>query len=329
MKKFFILLLVTVGVFALPSCGGDEPSNPNNPSPKDPSTNTTDVAVSGSVEETGAFHAVINGVVNLDAITESYSAVKIGVEWSTSDLFSTKQRVEASGVTERKFHVLVIPLLPDTKYYYRTYVSITSLPNDYYGETQSFTTKKLTESDKVVDLGLPSGTLWATMNIGANSIEDYGDYFAWGETTPKTSFYWENYTGKDITSDELPADRDAATANLGSDWRMPSLAQIKELISECNWQEFTLNGINGRLATSKHNSNFIFFPAAGIRIDTRLVHAAGRGYCWSRTRDDFYNSGYNLFFGDIHSVISYGCIGDADRYRMYGHSVRAVRMPNN
>ena len=117
MKRIFYLTMALLAVFSLSSCGGDEPSNPINPSPKDPSTNTTDVAVSGTVEETGTFHAVINGVVNLDAITASYSSVEIGVEWSTSDLFSTKQRVEASGVTGRKFRVRVIPLLPNTKYY--------------------------------------------------------------------------------------------------------------------------------------------------------------------------------------------------------------------
>ena len=323
MKKNFILLLVTMCVFALSSCGSDEPSNPINPSPKDPSTNTTDVAVSGTVEETGAFHAVINGVVNLDAITASYSTVEIGVEWSTSDLFSTKQRVEASGVTGRKFRVRVIPLLPNTKYYYRTYVSISSLSYDYYGETYSLTTKKMTESDKIVDLGLPSGTLWAAMNIGANSIEGYGDYFAWGETSPKSSYTSDNYMGNDITSAELPVGRDAATANLGSDWRMPSLDQIKELISECNWQRATLNGINGQLATSKRNSNFIFLPAAGFRGGTSYG-AGSYGYYWSRTRNDSYRA-YNLCF---HLVgVCYDDNGIDDRSG--GLSVRAVRVSKN
>ncbi|MBQ4292996.1 MAG: hypothetical protein II752_09765 [Muribaculaceae bacterium] len=323
MKKNFILLLVTMCVFALSSCGSDEPSNPINPSPKDPSTNTTDVAVSGTVEETGAFHAVINGVVNLDAITASYSTVEIGVEWSTSDLFSTKQRVEASGVTGRKFRVRVIPLLPNTKYYYRTYVSISSLSYDYYGETYSLTTKKMTESDKIVDLGLPSGTLWAAMNVGANSIEGYGDYFAWGETSPKSSYTSDNYMGNDITSAELPAGRDAATANWGSDWQMPSLDQIKELISECNWQRTALNGINGRLATSKRNGNFIFLPAAGCRYGSSLSGAASGGIYWSRTLGTgSSNIACSLFFesSDVHWYYF-------DRY--YGQSVRAVRVSQN
>ena len=316
--------MALLAVFSLSSCGGDEPSNPINPSPKDPSTNTTDVAVSGTVEETGTFHAVINGVVNLDAITASYSSVEIGVEWSTSDLFSTKQRVEASGVTGRKFRVRVIPLLPNTKYYYRTYVSISSLSYDYYGETYSLTTKKMTESDKIVDLGLPSGTLWAAMNIGANSIEDYGDYFAWGETTPKSEYTWDNYTGKVITSDELPADRDAATANWGSDWQMPSLDQIKELISECNWRWTTLNGINGQLATSKRNSNFIFLPAAGARDGTSLNYAGSLGDYGSRTRDDSICA-YSLFFVSD-GVVYYDNYGND---RSYGRSVRAVRVSKN
>ena len=144
------------------------------------------------------------------------------------------------------------------------------------------------EEHEYVDLGLPSGTLWATCNIGANSPEEYGDYFAWGETTPKSTYDWSTYkwcNGSSTTMTkyctqseygyngftdnltELQSADDAATANWGSDWQMPSLAQIQELCSSSNttteWTQ--VNGVNGRKITSKSNGNSIFLPAAGWR----------------------------------------------------------------
>ncbi len=196
-----------------------------------------------------------------------------------------------------------------------------------------------------VDLGLPSGTLWATMNVGANSPEEYGDYFAWGETTPKDIYDWSTYKWcngnfKNLTKyctdrnygyggfvdnkTELYPEDDAATANWGSDWRMPSGEQIQELISNCTIQWTTRNGINGCLFTSKINGALLFLPAAGFRYGSAISYMGSKGYYWSRTLGGTNTPHYSnqLYF---HSE----GVNRLDYFRDFGRSVRAVRVPQN
>lgn len=140
-------------------------------------------------------------------------------------------------------------------------------------------------SDKhdYVDLGLPSGTLWATCNVGASAPTEVGGYFAWGETEPRTYFSWSSYKWgekKNLTKyctnssygevDSLTvlsdAD-DAATVNWGSDWRMPLSDEIKELIDGCEWEhtnDYQGTGVEGMIGTSLYNKEKIFFPVAKI-----------------------------------------------------------------
>ena len=188
------------------------------------------------------------------------------------------------------------------------------------------------EEHEWVDLGLPSGTLWATCNIGANSPEEYGDYLAWGETTTKSDYNWSTYFDTDNGSSfkkynsnggltELQPTDDAATANWGSDWQMPSLAQIQELCSSNTTTEWTqVNGVNGRKITSKSNGNSIFLPAAGYRYGTSLYSAGSYGYYWSRSlyAGNAYNAYYLYFLSDY--------IGWNYGYRRFGQSVRPVRV---
>ena len=120
----------------------------------------------------------------------------------------------------------------------------------------------------VVDLGL--SVYWCSCNVGAESPEEYGDYYAWGETKPKSSYTVENYSyynndtkvytdiGENISGTEY----DAATVNLGSDWRMPTNDEFQELLDKCTWEWTQINGINGYKVTAE-NGNSIFIPAAG------------------------------------------------------------------
>ena len=130
-----------------------------------------------------------------------------------------------------------------------------------------------------VDLGLPSGTKWATMNVGATTPEGYGNYYAWGETTTKSSYSSSNYnySSKPTT---LPLERDAAYANWGSSWRMPTVEELDELIntSYTTWTWTTEKGVNGYKVTSKTNGNSIFLPAAGGRFGSDLSDAGSSGY---------------------------------------------------
>ena len=192
-----------------------------------------------------------------------------------------------------------------------------------------------------VDLGLPSGTLWATMNVGASAPEDYGDYFAWGETASKDNYDWSTYkwcNGSNTTmtkycihsnygyngftdgKTELDPEDDAAYVNWGPSWRMPTTEQQRELVENCTWTWTQQNGVNGRLVTGP-NGNIIFLPAAGYRWDESLYNAGSGGYYWSRTLDSSYSdyAFYLNFYSD-------GVYWYSGYDRNYGHSVRAVRV---
>ena len=161
-----------------------------------------------------------------------------------------------------------------------------------------------------VDLGLPSGTLWATCNVGANNPEDFGDYFAWGETSPKDDYsgdtyrysigwhshfssnlstinsltkYCNNsecgYNGFTDTLTILQPTDDAATANWGNGWRMPTVEECWELFHYCTLLCTTQNGVNGMRFTGP-NGNTLFLPAAGL-WDSDLDYAGSWGYYYS------------------------------------------------
>ena len=191
-----------------------------------------------------------------------------------------------------------------------------------------------------IDLGLPSGTLWATCNVGANSPEEYGDYFAWGEVEPKSDYRWSTYkyckgsfdtmtkycTNSDYgtvdNKTELEPSDDAATVNWGSGWQMPSEEQNEELIDKSytttTWT--TLNGVYGMKITSKSNGNSIFLPAAGYRSGTSLDYAGSLGYYWSRSlRPSYSDYAYYLYFDSSFIYADYGS-------RCCGRSVRPVRV---
>ena len=201
-----------------------------------------------------------------------------------------------------------------------------------------------------VDLGLPSGLKWAKCNLGASKPSDYGDYYSWGETAPKADYDWptykwmqagksnSNYITKYTVADGqtwgiwydssgafigdnktvLAAADDAATANLGSPWRMPTADEIKELIDNCTWIWTTQDGVNGYQVDGP-NGNAIFLPAVGFRSGSNLDYAGSKGYYWSSSLDTAGSSiACNLGF------IS----GGHDRYdngRYFGFSVRPVR----
>ena len=190
-----------------------------------------------------------------------------------------------------------------------------------------------------VDLGLPSGLLWATCNLGATSPEDYGDYFAWGETTPKSDYSWSTYQycmGSNTTFTKycnnssygyngftdnlttlLPED-DAATANWGSDWRMPTKEEFQELYNNTTVTWTQQNGVNGRLFTAA-NGNSLFLPAAGYRNGSNLYGAGSGGNCWSSSLiTDYPNYAWYFGFDSGNYTMNY-------YYRYYGFTVRAVR----
>jgi hypothetical protein len=117
-----------------------------------------------------------------------------------------------------------------------------------------------TNGHEYVDLGLPSGTKWATMNVGATSLWEAGSYFAWGETSPKTSYTEENYTYNKRPK-TLPLSDDAANVNWGGAWRMPTEVEVDELVENCNSTYVEKYGHIGYVLTSKINGNSIYFKS--------------------------------------------------------------------
>ena len=217
-----------------------------------------------------------------------------------------------------------------------------------------------------VDLGLPSGTLWATCNIGAENPEDFGDYFAWGETIgfnagKKTNYTWNTYRyckGSETTmtkyctdssygtvdgKTELDPEDDAATVWWGSKWQMPSAEQMQEIDPSSGYttkEWAVLNGVVGLKITSKINWNSIFIPSAGYIDDTGYhdINSSGTNrysYCWTRSLSTDKSSGA---YRGLHAIISIsaGSSGSGiiqaptgfygTRLRFHGLSVRPVRV---
>lgn len=156
-----------------------------------------------------------------------------------------------------------------------------------------------------VDLGL--SVLWATCNVGANNAEDYGDYFAWGETEAKQNFSWEiykwcngtkstitKYNATDGLTTLLPED-DAAHVNWGGQWRMPTKEELTELREQCTWKWVTINGIKGNKVTGP-NGNSIFLPAGGSynTFDDQLNSAGVHGWIYSSTKSSVDNQAQEM-----------------------------------
>lgn len=198
--------------------------------------------------------------------------------------------------------------------------------------------KPAVKTGNAVDLGL--SVKWADRNVGASSPEDYGDYFAWGETEPKevynrstykwckgsiksqTKYCTDPYYGNNDFWDNkttLDPDDDAATANWGSGWRMPTIVELGELTHKCTWVRTTQNGVYGCKVTGP-NGNSIFLPASGYRSKSDLTDVGPyedyyEVYYWA---SDLFsitpsNSPYYLGYG-------YWYIGNRDE----GYSVRPV-----
>ena len=159
-----------------------------------------------------------------------------------------------------------------------------------------------------VDLGLPSGTLWAACNVGATSPEGYGNYYAWGELTTKNDYSVScyQYHNINIGSNISGTHYDVARTEWGDNWRLPTDAEIRELVNLCTWTWTTYNGVNG-YKVGGLNGNSIFLPAAGYCYGTELYYGGSDGSYWSGTLyENFSRNAYGLdFSSDGHDVNIY------------------------
>ncbi len=200
------------------------------------------------------------------------------------------------GSEMKNYSFTIMDVTSGTTYYCRTYVKL--LDEVYYSAVNSITTKgdkpQVINGHNFIDLGLPSGLLWAETNVGASSTSDVGDYFAWGETTSKSYYEWKNYKWRDDnmikynSTDKkttLDSEDDAATVNWGAPCRMPDSSDFDELYSKCDWCSWR----NGYLVVGP-NGNTIFFPASSLRDHEY----------WSRSLvSDAETVAYRIYFYDV------------------------------
>ena len=225
------------------------------------------------------------------------------------------------------FEAEINDLVPDTKYYIRAYA--VNRMGKSYGEVISFVTAEdvpptsgTINGYDWVDLGLASGTKWATCNVGASSPEEYGEYYAWGETETKGEYTANNSLTHGVSIGDISGDPtyDVARKKWEGSWRMPNKAEMQELFDDCTWIRITQNGING-YKVSGPNGNSVFLPASGsYGYDGGLTGIGDDGAYWSSTpyNDASKSCAYNIaFFG---SMIGFGA-GDM---RYYGQNVRPV-----
>ena len=268
--------------------------------------------------------ATIGGNVTSDG---GANVTERGVVYSTSQNPTTSNSKVICGSGEGDFSCTLTSLNRGTTYYVCAYA--VNCKGTSYGNQIRFTTFT---THSYVDLGL--SVKWATCNIGAETPEEYGEFFAWGEVEPKENYSWITYkwcntTGSTLTKyntkssygivdnkTQLDISDDAASANWGGDWRMPTAAEWEELRRECTW---TWSNI-GYKVTSDINGKSIFLPAAGTMDES--THSNQSAYGWYRsssldTYDPRYNNGMVFMY-----LIGYGGSGSSKRYQ--GCSVRPV-----
>ncbi len=259
--------------------------------------------------------------------------------WEIAPEVTASNAICKSSTEEEGVHMYVFTAFEDNSVIQVTGVAVFSNDDNPYAGNAAGTHR----GHDYVGLSLPSGTLWATCNVGATNPEDYGDYFAWGETIPKSTYNWTTYKyGSDIyeltkycttsyhgkngfidNKTVLESSDDAASVNWGGNWRMPTKEEQDELRTECTWTWTTINGVKGYKVSSKvtSNTNYIFLPAAGSYNYSDFTSAGYIGSYWSSS----------LRLDRPYSA--YGFVLDSDSYdrhyayRLWGYTVRPVYSP--
>ncbi|MBQ6204853.1 MAG: hypothetical protein IJK46_12255, partial [Prevotella sp.] len=237
--------------------------------------------------------------------------------------------------TQNEGFQTTLPISGNMGYWYRAYLE--------YGDTVVYGTAYHVGWEKV-DLGLPSGTLWANMNVGASKPEDYGNYYAWGEVAVKETYTSENYMNSGINlgynGDIAGTNNDAAYINMGNNWKMPTQEQMEELRDKCSWIWTCENSVNGYRVVGP-NGKYIFLPSVGYMSGSTLCspgyssnrddHGASywssqcntgnTSYGWSLSwRYGYSSSTRYVNGGNVHPPFGW----DVATVRYFGRSVRAV-----
>jgi hypothetical protein len=334
------IILMAVAVFASGCKPEEAPNNGNNNVDNDVIVTTYEPQdITWSSAKCGGDVIVAQGL----------SLSEIGVCWSM-ETNPTIEDVHLSTTDwNTPFVCTMTALIPNTVYHVRAY-ALRGL-QCYYGEEKIFTTgiNSGGGNHHYIDFGLPSGTLWATCNVGADSPEDYGDYFAWAEVMPKSVYDWNTYKYSNEEYNQsgygynhltkycsspllgyleytdnltiLQSSDDAATVNWGPEWHTPTKAEWEELIRNTTSNYETRNGVTGRSFSANQQS--IFIPFAGHRHGDRLIGLDANGSYWSSSLVETSNNFAWYFVGSWleSGKVNYGVYAD----RTEGLCIRPVR----
>lgn len=321
------LLIALLMNLCLISCSGDDNDIVNG----EYISGTDGVVSTGVPLGIGPFSATVTCTADSILLGNSY-VKKFGVSYG-KDPAADESLCTASTIKGSTYSITLTNLKPETSYFYKAYIVISS-GTTAYGSTRKLTTTSLKiTSGETVDLGLPSGTKWASHNVGASNPEDYGSYFAWGETSPKSEYDYGSSVTQSVeyfvlrrrgvidSNGNLTAAYDAATVNWGSEWRMPTSAEMNELLTCCMWTWTPYKGVNGCVVTGR-NGNSIFLPAAGSCQGLNINNAGSYGEYWSSTV--YSNDYYPFHFAE--DLIFYSGRYITDTYFRYsGFSIRPVQ----
>ena len=338
MRKYLFALAALSLIFAC------TPENNNNGGGSQ--NNPEELTITGDALDVRGYSATLTGYANLPF---ELGDAEVGIMYDKVKSFEAAKKVVATGLDgNNKFTVTATGLEPSTTYYFKSYVQNGMAVK--YGAVKSFTTKESTIPAGAVDLGIvmtrTDGTTyelyWAKSNLGDKGLctnpEDYGDYYAWGETEPKENYAWSTYKfgtsssgpfskyntissyGSIDNKTVLESSDDVASVKLGGKWRMPTDAEWTALLKTCTWT-WTTNyngiGVSGRIVTAT-NGNSIFLPAAGYRYDTYFRNVGSDGDYWSSSLNtDFPRGAWYVYFysDDVYRYLNNRC---------YGQSVRPV-----
>lgn len=290
MKPFKLSIILSVALFAAAvSCGPVNPSSPNDPvTPSKPEQKK--VEVTGITLSETSLSLLIDEEKTLTATVTPDDATDKTVTWSSDDeSVASVSNGKIKGIAEGSTTITA-------KAGGKTATCSVTVTRPEPGPVST---------EKMVDLGLPSGVKWAGWNVGATKPEEFGDYFSWGETKPKDSYWQDNYKygviNKYGTPDviykynvneeygvvdgrtRLTSMDDAAYVNWGSEWRMPTDEEKTELLANTTHTEGTYNEVPGWIFTSKINNVSIFFPATGIMDQTRSYYTYEETIFWTAT----------------------------------------------
>ena len=291
-----------------------------------------------SIEPYASFiTAVCTVALSSESNVKTFSVTpEVGVCYSKDNTVPTIEDDCLSLGSELKSYTFTLEsLMSGTTYYFRTYVKLAG--GVFYGDVVNAKTNKskTINGHRFIDLGLPSGLLWAETNIGAKTAAGYGNFYTWGETSTKRTYLNDNYFdynckiyNNDKGKKTLEKQHDAACVNWGDSCRMPTRDEFAELHNSANctwtWTSMTTSdgsSINGYQVTSVKNGNSIFLPASGSPNYRSLIGRGSAGLYWSSTLyPDFNTHAYYFSF----SSWRYNLTGTL---RYHGHSVRPVAEP--